>query len=100
MANDDELAAMMLDQKPAADTGPRLSEYTPEVARLDILLDRISELISVTIQVQGGKAPRLRPAKRPETALSRAEKRRTDQRLGSLIAEVEAAQQRALAPPN
>ena len=100
MANDDELAEMMLDQKPSADTGPRLSEYTPEVARLDVLLDRLSELISVTIQVQGGKAPRLRPAKRPETAYSRAQKRRTEQRMGSLIAEVEAAQQRALAPPN
>lgn len=96
MANDDELAEMMLDQ-PQTDTGPRVSEYTPEVARLDVLLDRISELISVTIQSNGGKAPRLRPARRPETAHSRAQKRRTEQKLGSLIAEVEAAQQRASA---
>lgn len=98
MANDDELAEMMLDQPQAADTGPLVSEYTPEVARLDVILDRLSELISVTLQVSGRKAPRLRPAKRPETAYSRAQRRRTEQRIGSLIAEVEAAQQRASAP--
>lgn len=95
MANDDELAASFADV-PVKDSGPRLSEYTPEVARLDVLVDRLSELIGVVIQVAGGRAPRVRPAKRPETALSRAEKRRTDQRIGALIAEVEAAQQRAL----
>lgn len=97
MANDDELAEMMLDQ-PRGSSAPRLSEYTPEVARLDILLDRLSELISVTIQVAGGKAPRMRPARRPETALSRAERSRTERRIGSLIEEVEAAQRR-VSPP-
>lgn len=95
MANDDELAEMMLDQ-PQTDRGPRVSEYTPEVARLDVLADRISELIGVTLQVAQQKAPRIRPARRPETALSRAQRRRTEQKLGSLIAEVEAAQQRGL----
>lgn len=94
MANDDELAETIVDA-PVADTGPRVSEYTPEVARLDVVLDRISELISVTLQVAGGKAPRLRPAKRPETAYSRAQRRRSEQRIGSLIDEVVAAQQRA-----
>jgi hypothetical protein len=100
MANDDEFAASFLDTPAKTDTGPQLSEYTPEVARLDLLLDRLSELISATIQVNGGKAPRIRPAKRPETAFSRLEKRRTEQRIGSLIAEVEAAQERASAAHN
>lgn len=95
MANDDDLAESLGEQQ-ADSRGPRLSEYTAEVARLDVLVDRLSELIGVVIQVAGGRAPRVRPAKRPETALSRAEKRRTDQRIGALIAEVEAAQQRAL----
>lgn len=95
MANDDDLAESLNEQQ-ADSTGPRLSEYTAEVARLDVLADRLSELIGVVIQVAGGRAPMVRPAKRPETALSRAEKRRTDQRMGALIAEVEAAQQRAL----
>lgn len=93
MANDDDLADSLGPQA-TADTGPRVSEYTPEVARLDVLVDRVSELIAVSIQVAGGKAPRVRPARRPETAFSRAEKRRTESRIGSLIAEVEAAQQR------
>ena len=95
MANDDDLAETLGEQQ-ADSTGPRLSEYTAEVARLDVLVDRLSERIGVVIQVAGGRAPRVRPAKRPETALSRAEKRRTEQRIGALIAEVEAAQQRAL----
>ncbi|MGY4543256.1 hypothetical protein ACVWY0_003189 [Arthrobacter sp. UYNi723] len=95
MANDDELAEMLVDQPTKGDSGPRVSEYSPEAARLDVLVDRISELIAVSIQVAGGKAPRVRPVKRPETAFSRAQKRRSEQRIGSLIAEVEAAQQRA-----
>lgn len=94
MANDDDLADMLVDA-PAGDSAPRISEYSPEAARLDVLVDRVSELIAATIQVAGGKAPRVRPARRPETAFSRAQKRRTDQRINSLIAEVEAAQQRA-----
>lgn len=98
MANDDELAELMLDQ-PQGDTAPRLAEYTPEVARLDALLDKLGELISVTVQVAGNKAPRMRPARRPETALSRALRHRSEQKVADLIAEVEAAQQR-LAPPN
>lgn len=95
MANDDELAESLGPQE-GSDTGPRLSEYTPEVARLDVLVDRLSELIAATIQLNGGKAPRVRPAKRPETAFSRAEKRRREQRIGSLIAEVEEAQKRQI----
>lgn len=95
MANDDDYAEAV-GEPPAnsAPAGPRVSEYTPEVARLDVLIDRLGELISTTLQVHKHKAPRVRPAIRPETAFSRAAKRRTDQRLGSLIAEVEAAQQR------
>lgn len=99
MVNDDELVEMLA-QQPSTSGGPRVSEYTPEVARLDLLVDRLSELIAVSVQVAGGKAPRVRPAKRPETAYSRADKRRTEQRIGSLIAEVEAAQRRASAEDN
>jgi hypothetical protein len=93
MANDDDLADMMPDEKHTS-SAPRVSEYTPEVARLDMLVDRVSELIAVSIQVAGGKKPRLKPARRPETAITRAQRRRANQRMGSLIAEVEAAQQR------
>lgn len=95
MANDDALAESIGEQTSEGSKGPRVSEYTPEVSRLDVLADRLSELIAVSIQIAGGRTPRVRPSIRPETAFSRAERRRTDQRLGSLIAEVEAAQQRA-----
>lgn len=94
MANDDELAESMQATTDDNDSGPRVSEYSAEVARLDLLVDRVSELISVVVQVAGGKAPRVRPRKRPETAVSRAQKRRSEQRMSSLVAEVEAAQQR------
>lgn len=94
MAEDDELADQIVDRPEQPGAGPRVSEYTAEVARLDLLADRISELIAVVVQVAGGKAPRVRPARRPETALTRAQQRRATQRVGSLIAEVEAAQQR------
>lgn len=95
MANDDEMAEKIAGQK-YRDTGPRLSEYTPVVARLDVLADRIAELIALTVQVnnKNGKAPRVRPARRPETAITRAERRRAQRKYNALVDEVTAAQQR------
>ena len=97
MANDDELAESYSDQEPSKSSGPKLSEYTAEVARLDAILDRITELIATTVRMNGGKAPRIRPATRPETAFTRAQQRRADKKMSALIAEVEEAQQRAAA---
>ena len=103
MANDDELAEMILahedETSKPENTGPRVSEYSAEAARLDLIYDRLGELIAATIQLHGGKSPRVRPAKRPETAYARARRRRSEQRIGSLIAEVEASQKRAATPP-
>lgn len=99
MANDDELAASMPDA-PSSDSGPRVSEYTLQVSRLDQLIDRVGDLISVTLQAAGGKAPRIRPPKRPETAFTRLEHKRRDQRMNDLFAEVEAAQERWAAARN
>jgi hypothetical protein len=97
MANDDELAESFSDQEPSKSSGPKLSEYTAEVARLDAILDRLTELIATTVRMNGGKAPRTRPATRPETAFTRAQQRRADKKMSALIAEVEEAQQRAAA---
>lgn len=94
MANDDELAAS-LPESESNDYSPRISEYTAEVARLDVVSDLLRELIAVTVQLSGNKAPRVKPARRPETAFTRQAHRRRDQRIGALIAEVEAAQARA-----
>ena len=99
MADDDELAERM-PEPDGKSRGPRLSEYTAEAARLDVLADRMGELIGVVIQLAGNKAPRIRPAPRPETAMDRAQRRRAERRLGSLIDEVLAAQQRQGPPDN
>jgi hypothetical protein len=93
MAEDDELAEAYADQ-PVSDSGPRVSEYTAAVARLDVLTDRIGDLISLVHQVATNKPLRVKPARRPETAFGRVAAKRRDQRMSSLVAEVEAAQER------
>lgn len=97
MADDDELAESLADLKPST-AGPRISEYTPTVARLDIIADRIAELHATTWKLNGGKGAPPRPARRPETALARVQRRRSEAKLGSLIAEVQAAQARHPTP--
>ena len=99
MANDDELVESMPDT-PATDNGPRLSEYTLQVSRLDQMIDMLGALVSVTLQAAGGKAPRIRPPKRPETAFTRLEHKRRDKRMNDLFTEVEAAQERWAARNN
>ena len=95
MADDEELAEQWADAPESPSTGPRLSEYTPEVAGLDKIYDRLGELIAITVQAHSGKkAPRIRPAKRPETALEKVRKRLAEQRVTSIIDEVMEAQQR------
>lgn len=93
-ANDDELAEMLAGAASSVDTGPRLSEYTPLVARMDRLTDAMSELIVLVASVAGGKPGKPRPAKRPETAFTRAERRAETARHESLVDEVAQAQQR------
>lgn len=95
MAQDDEVARSLLgsidDEK---DKGPRLSDYTPEVQRLDIVTDLLQSLIATTIAAAGGKPGRTRPAKRPETAFARAKDALILARHGSLLDEVAEAQAR------
>lgn len=78
MADDDEAAEQVL----AANNGelpkpgpPPLTEYTPEVARLDSVLDRLGEVVGAVIGGAGGKPPRIKPAPRPVTALERVRER-------------------------
>ncbi|WP_417220494.1 hypothetical protein [Arthrobacter sp.] len=93
--NDDELADTMLESvKDLPDNGPRISEYTPVVERLDTLADMLSALQATVIAAAGGKPGRQRPAKRPSTAISRAQKARADRNYTDLLSEVEAAQER------
>lgn len=45
--------------------GPRLSEYTLTVERLDTLIDEIRQLTAAVIVVNGGNAPKFQPQPRP-----------------------------------
>lgn len=81
MAEDEEAAEQLL----AANGGqmpkpgpPPLTEYTPEVARLDNVVDRLGEVMGAVIGGAGGKPPKIKPAPRPVTALSRVRDRIAD----------------------
>lgn len=101
MAQDDDLAREAGDAiGKHKDTGPRLAEYTPEAQRLDVVTDLLQNLIGTLVAVNGGKAGRVRPAKRPETAFTRARDALVESRFNSLLDEVAAAQERWSASRN
>lgn len=101
MAQDDEVARGLIDSiGDHKDTGPRLAEYTLAVDRLDVISDRLAELTAVVLSVAGGKPGRLRPARRPETAFSRARDAQVLARHNSLLDEVAIAQERWSASQN
>lgn len=95
MAQDDELAGesvgALADHK---DTGPRLAEYSQESQRLDVVTDLLQSLIVTTVAANGGKPSRVRPAKRPETAFTRAKAAMEQARFTGLLDEVAEAQKR------
>lgn len=99
LANDEEVARQLMADKtaggqPPADPGPRFSEYTATVARLDDLKDAIAHLTATVVHVAGGKPRPGRPAKRPETAFTRARQAQIMARHYSLLGEVAEAQAR------
>jgi hypothetical protein len=72
------------------ETGPSLLDYSPVVARLDILADR---MLAVRTAVQAGysrdhQEPAFEPLPRPETAMDRVRERRTRNLLLELEAQV------------
>lgn len=100
--NDDEFAeAWLKTPQSSQDPAPPWSEYTPVVARLDAVVDRIGELTATLVAVQPKqkfKPPR--PSKRPETALHRARQRSRASSYASLVSEVAEAQERYAATHN
>lgn len=79
IANDDEIAELMLEQERRSKTEPRsrrrLTEYSASVEELAVLNDRIAELIQVTGARKGVRPRKVTPRPRPETALERVRKR-------------------------
>lgn len=92
--DDPEYAAWAATQKPAPPTAPRLSEWSPDVARLTDIHDRLSELIAAVIASGGGKPPRPAALPRPRTEVDRLRAKARRSRHDSLVAEVQAAQER------
>jgi hypothetical protein len=96
MVEDEEYAEAVVDmdkrQEPAK---PRrhMAEWSVEVELLSSLLDRLGELISVSMVAAGAKkAPKVAPAPRPATAFERVRNRRRWQQHHSLVARVLPAQ--------
>jgi hypothetical protein len=79
LSEDDEVAEEVLrqpeNQKPRG-AAPRISEWSPELERMTDLLDRMGEVMIAVVASQGGKAPKIRPAARPRTAIDRMRERK------------------------
>jgi hypothetical protein len=90
MAQDDEFVAQLLrnqsDDEEPRQTGPRLSEFTPEAEALYALLDRLADVIAVTQAVNGQKPKRIKPVPRPHTAFDRQRIRERQRQHLSLVA--------------
>lgn len=58
-------------------TGPPVGQWTPELDMLATVVDRLSEMIMATYAASPRKfkSPKLRPTRRPETAVDRARRR-------------------------
>lgn len=93
MLDDPELAEYFLDA-PAGSSAPRVSEYSAEVARLDLVVEHLAALTATVTAAFGGKPGRVAPQPRPETAVTRLLRERQVARHESLVDEVLAAQDR------
>lgn len=98
LAQDDELAAQLIDPDEDADAAQsasavRHTEFTPEVEALSIVVDRLGALISVIGAVVGSNI-NLPPAPRPSGAAARLRAQREDEQYDDLLADVDKAQER------
>lgn len=93
LLDDAEFAEQFVDA-PESSSAPRVSEYTAEVSRLDLVIEHLAALTATVTALAGGRPGRLKPMPRPETALTRLERERSTQRHNSLVDEVLQAQER------
>lgn len=75
-SQDDELA----EQAPESDAEPGvpLTEWSPEVEALAVVVDRLADVANAVIASQGGKPTRVQPYPRPVTAFDRVRAKRRD----------------------
>ncbi len=90
-AQDDELAEMMVEEGVAPPSGgPRVRDFGPTNQLLTGVLDRLGELVAVTITANGGTA-KPQPLPRPETAADRLARRVADASHDYILDQIEAA---------
>lgn len=93
---DDEERAEWLASLPEDSTAraPRLSQWTPEVDLLAAILDRLGDVVRVTVASSGGKPGETPRYPRPATAIDRARRTARYRRHLDLVEEVHQAQDR------
>lgn len=95
MVNDPEVAeALARAPKPTARPRPQLREFTPEVALMTAMVDRLTEVATGVVALGGAKPGKPEQLPRPETAVDRLRRELERASYRSLLAEVEAAQAR------
>lgn len=76
IANDPEMAALMIDQPQLSEPwSPRVSEHSLETMILMDISDGIKSLQQVNVAVAGGKPAKDNPFPRPRTAIDRLRER-------------------------
>lgn len=86
ISDDDEYADMLATQPPERSRGPQLLDYSPEREALDMVVDRLGEVLQTLVAVNGGKPPKIRPVRRPDTAADRAGRKRAFLKHQSIVA--------------
>ncbi|MEV4902351.1 hypothetical protein AB0K08_13540 [Citricoccus sp. NPDC055426] len=105
MVNDPELAEEEIRREaerrkanaPSPKVGPRPSEYTNEVARLDLVVELLQAVNGSLMRLGGEKAPRIREQPRPVTAIAQARDRARWTKHNELVDEVNQARARRAA---
>lgn len=93
--NDPDVAEWIAAQPEKPGSGrPALRDFTPEVASLYDVVDRLGEVVAAIIASAGGKPPAVTPLPRPRTGIEKARARKARERHLSLVEEVKQAQER------
>lgn len=87
VAQDDELAAQVGDLPKGSDTPP-LTEWTPEVQALAMVVDRLAEVANAVVASAGQRTSRVRPYPRPVTAFDRARTKRIREATDDMVAQL------------
>ena len=88
LAQDERLAALMIDADDSAVVVRRMADWSPEVELLTVLGDKISELTLTVAASAGVKPGRLQPLPRPALAVDRLRRQRSRAKHAALVARV------------